>query len=102
MERVLLNNLLIQYRLTVIQDGEVPLAAGDMLSGNRFFPATMTVIAVLLLLAGVLAYGVRCRRCQKRILQLLGEQEFCESRWNLWKLKETIAELEWNILGNEV
>lgn len=90
----------LNYRLTVIEE-EVPLADGSRMGSNRFFPITMAAMIVLFLGTLISLYYFRCRRYQQRIVELGGERKVSYSVWNLKRLKETTAEMEWQLAGEE-
>lgn len=89
------------YKLTVIGDEEVPLAGGSLAARNPFF--WVAVAAMLLLAVGILVwiYCLRCRVYRQRILQLAGTGKTPYSGWNLNRLKETAAQVEWNLVDKE-
>ncbi|MGN1148586.1 MAG: hypothetical protein ACI4TB_09200 [Lachnospiraceae bacterium] len=91
-----------EYRLTVIEDEAVPLATGNIIGMNRFFPLTLAVMAVVLLGVVLSTYCFRCMRYRQRIVNLCGNGEASYTGWNLRKLKEATAELELDLAGDRM
>lgn len=83
----------LSYKLIVIEDEDVPLSP-DAPGGTRFFPLTLSLMAVIIVGTLVSIYYFRCRQYQKRISELSENNESTYSGWNLKRLKETILELE--------
>ncbi|MBQ9136137.1 MAG: hypothetical protein IJX66_08615 [Lachnospiraceae bacterium] len=90
-----------EYNLIVIEEEQVPLAPGDALGGNRFLPATLIGMSILLLGTVLTIYWSRCRACRVRINQLGGNGKLQWNSWNLRKLKETVNEMEWQLAGEK-
>ena len=88
------------YSLTVIEEEETPLADGSLFDKSRFFPVTMAVMAVLFVGMLISLYYFRCLKYRKRIRELGGER-VPHSGWNLKRLKETVTEIEWELVGEE-
>ena len=86
-----------EYNLIVIEEEQVPLAAGDALGGNRFLPVTLIGMSILLLGTVLMVYWLKCRECRVRIHQLGGSEKLQWSSWNLKRLKETVNEMEWQL-----
>ncbi|MGN0431811.1 MAG: hypothetical protein ACI4EQ_05585 [Lachnospiraceae bacterium] len=90
-----------EYNLIVIEEEQVPLAAGDALGGNRFLPVTLIGMSILLLGTLLMVYWLKCRECRVRIRQLGGNGKLQWSSWNLKRLKETVNEMEWHLAGEK-
>ncbi len=90
----------LSYRLTVIEDEEVPLAPGISFS-TKFFSITIALMAVILIGIVVSIYYFRCRGYQKRILELKEDGLQGCSGWNLRKLKELLMEIELEVADYE-
>ena len=80
----------VNYTIVEIKDEEVPLAPGR--GSPYFYPMLFTMILLILLLS-VMIYGILCYRYRKRIGELDAEIDM-HSEWRLWKLRETVRELE--------
>lgn len=79
------------YRLTVIEEEQVPLAAAP--SGGEYFPLTV-IVMVLAAAALVLgSYLLRCSVCRRRIREL-AEAGTAETGWSLPRLRRRVEELE--------
>ncbi len=80
------------YRLVVIEEERVPLAASP---GNEYFWWTAGMLALILLLVALGIYLSRCFRYRKRIRQLQrGEDSRVYCGWLLFRLKSSVEELE--------
>lgn len=90
----------ISYRVSVISDEEVPLAAGPAVQG-RLFGATLAAMAALTAGMLVTVYVAKCNRYRQRVRQLCQEGALPYNGWNLKRLKEAAAELEWRLAGEE-
>lgn len=80
----------VNYTIVEIKDEEVPLA--PVRGSPYFYPMLFTMILLILLLL-VMIYGILCYRYRKRIAELDTEIDM-HSEWRLWKLRETVRELE--------
>lgn len=87
----------LNYKVMVIEEEAVALAPGDMAGPNRFFPIALLIM--FLLLAGTLltVYFLKCRKYKCRLAEL-GRKS---SGWNMKKLKEMTAEMEWDLAAQE-
>lgn len=90
----------ISYRVSVIADEEVPLAAGPVTQTPLF---GITIAAMTVLLIGMLSavYLARCSGYRQRVRQLCRGMDAPYNGWNLKRLKEAAAELEWRLAGEE-
>lgn len=84
------------YDLTVINDENVPLAAGV---GNDYTGVIMGIVLFTVLAFLLFLYIRRCQRYRIRLLILqcevpIEEQEKLKFSWNLWKLHAEIQDLE--------
>lgn len=84
----------LSYKLTIIEDEEVPLASAPMNGGAKYLPITLALMLAILIGAVISIYYFRCRYYQKRILELDAEKLKAYSGWNLKKLKEATLEIE--------
>lgn len=91
----------ISYRVSVISDEEVPLAAGPVVQ-SRLFGTTLAAMAVLLVGMLAVVYFARCSGYRQRVRQLCRGKAAPYNGWNLKRLKEAAAELEWRLAGEEV
>lgn len=90
----------VGYKLTVIEEEAVPLADGPLTEPDVF----LGVILLMLFFAAAIATGIyrgRCKGYRERIVQLEGSGGTAYMGWNLKKLRETVRELEWNLVGEE-
>ena len=90
----------LNYKLTVIEDEDVPLSAGGT-GGTRFLPITLALMAAIIIGTIVSIYYFRCRQYQKRILELKEDGLESYSGWNLKKLKETTLEVEMEMVDDK-
>lgn len=79
-----------QYRLTVIEDEEVPLAAGIKM---EYFVPTIIAMVLTVLLIGVILYLLKCSKYRMQITGLDTEGTSYKG-WKLSRLKETVKNLE--------
>lgn len=80
------------YQLIVIENEQIPLAAGPVTAGGSFWLTLAVMLAVLVLLS-LWFYLTRCRGYRKRIRQLdPGGREY--RGWNVMRLERTVTELE--------
>lgn len=80
------------YQLIVIENEQVPLAAGPVTAGTSFWLALAVILAVVVLLS-LWNYLVCCRDYRKRIRELdPGGGEY--RGWNVRRLERTVDELE--------
>lgn len=89
----ILKNILLQeanYSLVEIREEEVPLYAGPV---DTYYYATIAVMLALLVVAFLVTYLVICSKYRKYIREL-GNGDGKQLGWRLWKLKETVNELE--------
>lgn len=80
----------VLYRLTIIEEEQVPLSAVPGASGDATAVVWSAVIALLLL--GII-YLFKCRSYQKRIAEL-DTNGIKYHGWKLSRLRETVDELE--------
>lgn len=80
------------YQLIVIENEQVPLAAGPVTADTSFWLALTVILAVVVLLS-LWNYLIRCRGYRKRIRELdPGGGEY--RGWNVRRLERTVDELE--------
>lgn len=79
----------VNYRITVIEDEQVPLAAGGM----KYFGATAGGMILTALLLMIAVYLLLCYKYRKRISELSDDNAVYRG-WKLDRLKETVSELE--------
>ena len=77
------------YRITVIEDEQVPLAAGGM----KYFGATAGVMLLTALLLMIAVYLLLCYKYRERISELSDDNAVYRG-WRLDRLKETVSEQE--------
>ncbi|WP_075721597.1 hypothetical protein [Roseburia sp. 499] len=87
-----------EYRLIIIEEEEVPLASGVMSAENPFFLPTLVVMVAVLLGTFVGMYYLQCKSYRQRIVALGGAENHEKMGWNLRRLKEEVAETEWNMV----
>lgn len=87
------------YRLYVIKEEAAPLAGRIARSG--FFPATVAVMAVMLLGAAAVLYISACRHYRSRIAELTGRKSGAAD-WKLWRLKEKARTIEYELTGENI
>lgn len=87
-----------EYRLIIIEEEEVPLASGVMSAGNPFFLPTIAMMVAVLLGILVGMYYFRCKSYRQWIIALRGKENHEKMGWNLRRLKEEVAETEWNMV----
>ena len=77
------------YRITVIEDEQVPLAAGGM----NYFGATAGVLLLTALLLMIAVYLLLCYKYRKRISELSDDNAVYRG-WKHDRQKESVSELE--------
>ena len=80
------------YQLIVIENEKVPLAAASGMADGSFW-LTLALMLVVVALAALWFYLMRCRSYRKRISVLDPEGEEYRG-WNMRRLEQTVAELE--------
>lgn len=78
------------YRLTWIEEEEVPLLRAPK---DDFYGMTILVMAVILILLAVAGYILMCEKYRRRIIDLVADKKvYCG--WAIWKLRDTVVDLE--------
>ena len=97
------------YDLTVIEDGQTPLAPGPAQTvATPYFAWTVAIMCVMVVACGIALYMNACRKYRQRYVEITKRanmsDRFAKPGWNLRKLKLQVNEAEGQIaermLGN--
>lgn len=85
-----------EYRLIVIEDGQVPLASGAIVDGMPFYVWTLIAMLAVLLVVCIVGYCHRCIYYKQRLAELTGDDNL-DAGWNIRELRRKAREAEWNV-----
>lgn len=81
------------YRLVIIEPERIPLSAGTGAT-DSFLVLTLAVMLATVVCICLWAYLARCRDYRERIRKLDPGGEEVYMGWNIWRLRQTVEELE--------